>query len=156
MTPAIEALKKRGVPHRVVSYEPDPGAASRGEAAAAALGVSPDVVFKTLVARLADGELVVAIVPASASLDLKKLAAAAGAKKAAMADPADAERATGYVVGGISPFAQKRRLRAFLDESAFAAEEVFVSAGRRGLQVALAPTDLASAAGARAADLAAQ
>ncbi len=122
----------------------DPGHADdqgHGEAAVAALGADPRQVFKTLVTRV-DGALTVAVVPVSGSLDLKALAAAAGGRKAAMADPADAERTTGYVVGGISPLGQRKALPTVVDESALAFGTVLVSAGRRGLQVELAPADL--------------
>ncbi len=106
--------------------------------------------FKTLVARV-DGALVTAVVPVTGSLDLKALAAAVGGKKAAMAEPADAERATGYVVGGISPLGQRSRMPAVVDESVLALPAVYVSAGRRGLQVRLAPADLVRVSGARTA-----
>ena len=112
-----------------------------GEEAAAALGVEPGRIFKTLVAD-AGGQLVVAVVPVSAQLDLKALAAAVGAKKAAMADPAAATSSSGYVVGGISPLGQRTRLRTVVDSSAEDFSTVYVSAGRRGLQVELAPADL--------------
>ncbi|MFD9790612.1 Cys-tRNA(Pro) deacylase [Streptomyces sp. NPDC059070] len=146
-TPATVALTAAGTPFTVHAYEHDPAAASYGEEAAAALGVSPDRVFKTLVADV-DGELTVAVVPVAGSLDLKALAAAVGGKRAAMADPAAAERATGYVLGGISPLGQRRRLRTVLDASASAHETVCVSAGRRGLEVELSPADLAALTGA--------
>jgi len=120
---------------------------------AAALGVPPERVLKTLVATV-DGRLGVGVVPASGSLDLKALAAALGGKRAGMADPAAAERATGYVTGGISPLAQRSRLPVVVDRSAVAWPTVFVSAGRRGLQVELAPADLLRVAGARVAPIA--
>lgn len=123
-----------------------------GEAVAAALGVSPDRVFKTLMATV-DGDHVVAIVPVDSRLSLKALARAAGGKRAAMADPADAERLTGYVTGGISPLGQRRRHRTFIHESALAHGAVFVSAGKRGLQVELAPADLLELTGATPATL---
>lgn len=125
---------------------------SYGVEAADALGLDPGAVFKTLVASV-DGRLTIAVVPVSGSLDLKGLAAAVGAKKAAMAEPADAERATGYVVGGISPIGGRTRLPVVLDDSALGLELVYVSAGRRGLQVSLAPQDLMSVTGATAAPL---
>lgn len=129
-----------------------PGSPSYGDEAADALGLDRDEVFKTLVARV-DGRLTVAVVPVSATLDLKALAAAVGGKRSAMAEPADAERATGYVVGGISPVGSRSRLDVVLDESAMSRERVYVSAGRRGLQVALAPGDLVAVTGARTAPL---
>lgn len=142
-TPAIKALERAGVAHTVHPYDHDPGAASFGLEAAEALGVPPARVFKTLLAR-ADGRLVVGIVPVIAQLDLKALAAAVEARRATMADPADAERATGYVVGGISPLGQRRQHPTVLDESALAFPTVFVSGGRRGLDVELSPADLAA------------
>ncbi|MEV7086542.1 Cys-tRNA(Pro) deacylase [Streptomyces sp. NPDC093085] len=142
-TPATVALTAAGTPYTVHAYEHDPASASYGEEAAQALGVSPDRVFKTLVADV-DGELTVAVVPVAGSLDLKALAAAVGGKRATMADPAAAERTTGYVRGGISPLGQRKRLRTVLDASAEAHPTICVSAGRRGLEVEVAPADLAS------------
>ncbi|MGC5362535.1 Cys-tRNA(Pro) deacylase [Streptomyces sp. DT24] len=142
-TPATVALTSAGTSFTVHAYEHDPASASYGEEAARALGVSPDRVFKTLVADV-DGELTVAVVPVAGSLDLKALAAAVGGRRAAMADPATAERTTGYVRGGISPLGQRKRLRTVLDESARAHPTICVSAGRRGLEVELSPTDLAA------------
>ncbi|QHA04121.1 Cys-tRNA(Pro) deacylase [Streptomyces broussonetiae] len=137
-TPATVALTAAGVDFTVHSYDHDPAHPSYGEEAAEAMGVSPDRVFKTLVADV-DGALTVAVVPVSGSLDLKALAAAVGGKRAAMADPALAERTTGYVRGGISPLGQRKRLRTVLDDSAEAHATICVSAGRRGLEVELAP-----------------
>jgi Cys-tRNA(Pro)/Cys-tRNA(Cys) deacylase len=142
-TPAIVALEQAGAVFSVHAYEHDPSAASYGEEAAQALGRDPGQVFKTLVAEV-DGALTVAIVPVSGSLDLKALASAVGGKRAVMADPAAAERATGYVRGGISPLGQRRRLPTALDVSAHALETICVSAGRRGLEVELSPADLVS------------
>jgi Cys-tRNA(Pro)/Cys-tRNA(Cys) deacylase len=142
VTPAINAARKAGVAHRIHEYQHDPAAESFGLEAAEKLGVPPARVFKTLVAQLDDGRLVVGIVPVATSLNLKALAAAAGAKRAEMADMAKAERTTGYVAGGISPIGQKKRLPTFLDESAAAHDTIFVSAGRRGLEIELAPADL--------------
>ncbi len=151
-TPATAALAKAGVPHRVLPYDHDPGADSYGLEAAAALGVEPERVFKTLLADV-DGRLVVAVVPVSGSLDLKALAAAVGGKRAGMADPAAAERATGYVVGGISPLGQRKRLPTVVDATALTHEAVLVSGGRRGLDVELAPTDLVHLTGATTATI---
>jgi Cys-tRNA(Pro)/Cys-tRNA(Cys) deacylase len=135
------ALTRAGLAFQLHPYEHDPAAASYGEEAATALGIPPDRVFKTLLARV-DERLVVAVVPVSGSLDLKALAAALGAKRAAMADPADAERTTGYVVGGISPLGTRTALPTAVDSSVSDDDLVYVSAGRRGLQVSLAPADL--------------
>ncbi|MFE9672783.1 Cys-tRNA(Pro) deacylase [Streptomyces sp. NPDC006259] len=141
-TPATVALTAAGVEFTVHAYDHDPAHPSYGEEAAEAMGVSPDRVFKTLVADV-DGTLTVAVVPVAGSLDLKALAAAVGGKRAAMADPTLAERTTGYVRGGISPLGQRRKLTTVLDDSAKAHDTICVSAGRRGLEVELSPTDLA-------------
>lgn len=146
-TPATVALTAAGAAFTVHSYEHDPAAPSYGEEAAEALGVSPDRVFKTLVADV-DGELTVAVVPVAGSLDLKALASAVGGKRAAMADPAAAERTTGYVRGGISPLGQRKRLRTVLDDTAGSHPTICVSAGRRGLEVELAAAELARLTGA--------
>ncbi|MDX5563537.1 Cys-tRNA(Pro) deacylase, partial [Streptomyces sp. ID05-04B] len=140
-TPATVALTAAGVDHTVHAYVHDPSHPSYGEEAAEAMGVSPDRVFKTLVADV-DGALTVAVVPVAGSLDLKALASAVGGKRAAMADPGLAERTTGYVRGGISPLGQRRKLRTVLDASATAHATICVSAGRRGLEVELSPEDL--------------
>ncbi|GLW52291.1 Cys-tRNA(Pro) deacylase [Kitasatospora phosalacinea] len=140
-TPATVALDTAGVPFTVHEYAHDPAAASYGAEAAEAMGVSADRVFKTLLAET-DGALAVAVVPVSGQLDLKALAAALGTKRAAMADPAAAERSTGYVVGGISPLGQRKKLRTVVDSGALAHPTVFVSAGKRGTEVELAPADL--------------
>lgn len=140
-TPATVALAKSGISHVTHPYEHDPAATSYGAEAAEALGVDPERIFKTLVADAA-GELVVAVVPVAGQLDLKALAAAVGAKKATMADPEAAARSSGYVVGGISPIGQRTRLRTVVDVSAVAFQTIFVSAGKRGLQVELSPADL--------------
>ncbi|KIF01380.1 transcriptional regulator [Streptomyces sp. RSD-27] len=152
-TPAITALTGSGVAFTTHAYEHDPAHPSYGEEAAEALGVSPEQVFKTLVAEV-DGALTVAVVPVSGSLDLKALAAAVGGKRAAMADPALAERTTGYVRGGISPLGQRKRLPTVLDASASEHATVCVSAGRRGLEVELAPAALAALTGAVLAPIA--
>ncbi|MER5677677.1 MULTISPECIES: Cys-tRNA(Pro) deacylase [Streptomyces] len=151
-TPATVALTTAGTAFTVHAYDHDPSAPSYGEEAAEALGVSTDRVFKTLVAEV-DGELVVAVVPVAGSLDLKALASAVGGKRAAMADPAAAERTTGYVRGGISPLGQRRRLRTVLDASAGSHATICVSAGRRGLEVELSPADLATLTGASLAPI---
>lgn len=140
-TPATVALDRAGVAYTVHAYDHDPRAASFGLEAAAALGVDPARVFKTLLATL-DGTLVVGIVPVSGQLDLKALARALGGSKAVMADVADAERVTGYVAGGISPVGQKRQLRTVLDASALDHPTIYVSGGRRGLDLEIDPADL--------------
>ncbi|KRP60728.1 Cys-tRNA(Pro) deacylase [Pseudomonas trivialis] len=143
MTPALDLLKKVRVEHRIHSYEHDPKSASYGLEAAEKLGLDPARVFKTLLASSEKGEFLVAVVPVVGSLDLKALAHAAGAKKVEMADPAAAQRSTGYLLGGISPLGQKKRLRTFIDVTAQPFETIFVSAGRRGLEVELTASALA-------------
>jgi Cys-tRNA(Pro)/Cys-tRNA(Cys) deacylase len=140
-TPATVALTAAGVEFTVHSYDHDPSHPSYGEEAAEAMGVSPDRVFKTLVTDI-DGTLTVAVVPVAGQLDLKALAAAAGGKRATMADPTLAERTTGYVRGGISPLGQRKKLPTVLDASASSHPTICVSAGRRGLEVELSPEDL--------------
>lgn len=140
-TPATALLARSEVPFSLHPYAHDPRADAYGEEAAAALGVAPERIFKTLIASV-DGKLVCAVVPVAGRLDLKALAASVGGKRAEMADPQAAARATGYVVGGISPLGQKSRLAVVVDESAAAFDTVYVSAGKRGLQVELAPDDL--------------
>ena len=153
-TPATVALTGAGIPFTEHAYTHDPANTNYGLEAATALGLDPDRVFKTLLAEI-DGELIVAIVPVTGKVDLKRLAAAAGGKRAAMADPAVAERRTGYVVGGISPIGQKTRHRTVLDETAELWDTVYVSGGRRGFDIELAPADLIRATGAVIADIAA-
>jgi Cys-tRNA(Pro)/Cys-tRNA(Cys) deacylase len=143
MTPALDLLKKARAEHRIHSYEHDPKAPSYGLEAAEKLGLQPEQVFKTLLAATERHELLVAVVPVVGSLDLKALAQAAGVKKCEMADPAAAQRSTGYLLGGISPLGQKKRLRTFIDQSAQPFSTIFVSAGRRGLEVELAASTLA-------------
>ena len=143
MTPALDLLKKVRAEHRINSYEHDPKAASYGLEAAEKLGLDPAQVFKTLLASSEKGELLVAVVPVVGSLDLKALAHAAGVKKVEMADPAAAQRSTGYLLGGISPLGQKKRLRTFIDSTAQPFPTIFVSAGRRGLEVELSAAVLA-------------
>ncbi|EIC23984.1 Cys-tRNA(Pro) deacylase [Thiorhodovibrio frisius] len=153
MTPAIDTLKRLGIAHRVHAYHHDPGTTAYGQEAADQLGLDPALVFKTLVVSLDTKTLVVAIVPVSRQLSLKALAKAAGGKKAAMAEKAQAERSTGYLLGGISPIGQKRRLDTFVDRSAEALDRLFVSAGRRGLEIELSPADLQRVTKARFYDL---
>ncbi len=146
-TPATVALTRAGVTFTEHAYAHDPAAPSYGVEAAEALGLDPAQVFKTLLTTV-DGRLVVGVVPVSGQLDLKAVAAAVGGKKAAMADPAAAERATGYVVGGISPVGQKRAHPTVVDTSALAFDTVYVSGGRRGLDLGLSPADLVRVTGA--------
>ncbi|MBA4854893.1 Cys-tRNA(Pro) deacylase [Nocardia farcinica] len=145
-TPAIRTLTKAGVAHRVHSYKHDPRAESYGteavDALAADLGVEPAQIFKTLVLELSTGTLAVAVLPVPQTLSLKAAAAALGAPKASMADRAKAERSTGYVLGGISPLGQRKALPTVIDESALRWDRVLCSAGRRGLEIELAPAEL--------------
>jgi Cys-tRNA(Pro)/Cys-tRNA(Cys) deacylase len=152
-TPATLLLEREGVPHTVHAYEVDPHAGSYGQAAAAAMGVEPERMLKTLLATV-DGRLVCGVVPVAGTLDLKALAGAVGGKRGAMAEPAVAERSTGYVVGGISPLGQRTRLPTVVDETAELWDTVLVSAGRRGLSVELAPADLVRLTAAVLADVA--
>ncbi|MCW4384817.1 Cys-tRNA(Pro) deacylase [Salinibacterium sp. SYSU T00001] len=152
-TPATVALDAAGIRFVVHAYTHDPANSNFGLEAAEAIGVDPDRVFKTLLAEV-DGRLVVGIVPVSGKLDVKALAAAVGGKRATMADPAVAERRTGYVVGGISPIGQKNRHETVIDETVELYDTVFVSGGRRGLDLELAPGDLVDVTGAIIADIA--
>jgi Cys-tRNA(Pro)/Cys-tRNA(Cys) deacylase len=152
-TPALVVLARAGVDHTVHPYEHDPSIRSFGDEAAKALGVSTSRIFKTLLVDV-DGQLVVAVVPVSGALDLKALAEATGGKRAAMADVAVAERTTGYVVGGISPLGQRRRLPTVIDASALDHPTIYVSAGRRGLDVELAARDLVAMTSATLAAIA--
>ncbi|MFC5728455.1 MULTISPECIES: Cys-tRNA(Pro) deacylase [Nocardioides] len=149
-TPATTALTAAGVAFTVHEYDHDPRSESYGEEAARALGIDPARVFKTLFAEV-DGRLVVGVVPVTGQLDLKALARAVEGRRASMADPRVAERATGYVVGGISPLGQRKPHPTVVDESALAHPTVFVSAGRRGMEVELAPGDLVRLTDARTA-----
>lgn len=152
-TPATLALTRAGVEFSTHAYDHDPAAGSYGLEAAEALGLDPAQVLKTLLAEV-DGRLVVGIVPVAGQLDLKSLAAATGGKRASMADPAAAQRATGYVVGGISPVGQRKGHPTVLDESALGFETVYVSGGRRGLDIGLSPADLVRVTGATTAPIA--
>jgi Cys-tRNA(Pro)/Cys-tRNA(Cys) deacylase len=153
-TPATALLTRQKVAHRRHPYQVDPDTPNYGAEVAAALDVPAARVFKTLVVEV-DGALTVAVVPVTGDLDVKALAAAVGGKRAALADRALAERATGYVRGGISPLGQRKRLPTVVDESAQKFETVYVSAGRRGLQVELSPADLVRLTGATLAPIAA-
>ena len=141
-TPATTLLTKLGVPHTLHEYHHDPREHSYGLEAASALGVDPNRVFKTLCVQV-DGQLSVGVVPVAGQLDLKAIASALGKKKATMADPVVASRTTGYVLGGISPLGQRKLLPTVIDDSANAFEQILVSGGRRGLDIELAPSDLA-------------
>lgn len=141
-TPAVAALLRAKVAHTLHPYQHDPRSTAFGDEVVAALGLDPSRVFKTLVATVDGARLTVGLVPVAAHLDLKALASAVGGKKAAMASVADAERSSGYVAGGISPLGQRRALPTVVDNSAERFETVYVSAGRRGLQMELAPADL--------------
>jgi Cys-tRNA(Pro)/Cys-tRNA(Cys) deacylase len=152
-TPAVRALERARVAHVLHPYDPEhPADQGHGQAAVVALGADPRQVFKTLVARV-DGVLTVAVVPVSGTLDLKALAAAVGGRKAAMADRGDAERTTGYVLGGISPLGQKRALPTVVDASALTFATIMVSGGKRGLQIELPPADLVRLTTARTAPI---
>jgi Cys-tRNA(Pro)/Cys-tRNA(Cys) deacylase len=153
MTPGINVAIKAKVAHTVHEYAHDPASESYGLEAAEKLGVPEARVFKTLVVSLDGRELAVSVVPVSSMLGMKQIARAAGAKKAAMAAPADVERATGYVLGGVSPLGQKRRLKTFIDVSAADFPTIFVSAGRRGLEIELTPHDLKALTSASFADI---
>ncbi|QNE21940.1 Cys-tRNA(Pro) deacylase [Kribbella qitaiheensis] len=152
-TPATVALSKAGLPFTTHSYDHDPAAKSYGLEAAEALGLATAHVFKTLLVEV-DGKLAVGVVPVDKQLDLKAVAAALNGKKATMADPAAAERSTGYVIGGISPIGQKRSLPTVVDSSASEQDTVYVSGGRRGLDIGLSPADLVTITSARTAPIA--
>lgn len=144
MTPGINVAKKYKVTHRIHEYSHDEASESYGLEAAEKMGVPKERVFKTLVVSVDNRELVVGVIPVSSMLSMKLIAKAAGAKKASMADKSDVERSTGYVLGGVSPLGQKRRLRTIIDSSAKNYPTVYVSAGRRGLEIELSPDDLAT------------
>ena len=152
MTPAIELARRQGIPHTVHSYEHDPDCSSYGTEAAEALGLDEGRVFKTLVVDLG-GRLAVAVLPVSHMLGLKLVAKAAGTKKAAMAEKHTVERSTGYVLGGVSPLGQKKRLPTYIDASARDYPTIYVSAGRRGLEIELAGEDLSRLTGGSFAEL---
>jgi Cys-tRNA(Pro)/Cys-tRNA(Cys) deacylase len=154
VTPAIQAAERAGVEFEVLTYQHDTATRAYGPEAARLLGLPPAAVFKTLVVKVQDRGLVVALVPVDRELDLKALAMASGGKRAELAEVAEAERATGYVVGGISPLGQRRALPTVIDQSAMTLSRVFVSAGRRGLEIALRPADLVTLCAATAAPIA--
>lgn len=142
MTPGINLVKKAKITHKVHEYSHDESSESYGLEAAEKMGVAEDRVFKTLVVALDNNDLVVGILPVSSLLSMKLIAKALGAKKAVMADNSDVERSTGYVLGGVSPLGQKKRLKTVIDSSAKNHSTIYVSAGRRGLEIELAPDDL--------------
>jgi len=142
MTPGISVARKNKITHKVHEYDHDSSSESYGLEAAEKLGVPVARVFKTLVVSLDNKELAVGVIPVSSMLSMKLIAKAAGAKKAAMADKPDVERSTGYVLGGVSPLGQKKRLKTIIDSSAKNYSTIYVSAGRRGLEIELSPDDL--------------
>ncbi len=157
MTPAINLVKKNKIKHSIHEYQHDTSAIGSGESygqeAANKMGVNAEQIFKTLIVALDNKELVVAILPVSSMLSMKQVAKAAKAKKAVMADKQAVERSTGYVIGGVSPLGQKKKLRSFIDDSAQQYETIYVSAGKRGLEIELSPNDLADLLSAKLFEL---
>ena len=153
MTPGINAVKKSKISYRIHEYSHDDSSESYGLEAAEKMGVAEEKVFKTLVVSLDNKELVVAVVPVSSRLSMKLIAKACGGKKAAMAIKSDVERSTGYVLGGVSPLGQKRRLETIIDSSAKNHATIYVSAGRRGLEIELSPEDLTKLTGGTTAEI---
>ncbi len=153
MTPCINAAKKAGISYQVHEYQHDPASKSYGNEAIEKLGVDEAKVFKTLVVKLATGDLAVAVIPVLSKLNLKLMAKATNTKKSVMAAPQDVERTTGYVLGGVSPLGQKKRLKTVIDHSANDHPTIFVSAGKRGLEIELVPNDLAKLVNGILADI---
>ncbi|MGB3210828.1 MAG: Cys-tRNA(Pro) deacylase [Desulforhopalus sp.] len=153
MTPAINAAKKKKIAYTIHQYSHNPAQDSYGKEAAEKLGIAEEKVYKTLIVQLDRADLAVAVTPVSSMLSMKKIAKAAGAKKAVMADKDMVERTTGYILGGVSPLGQKKRLRTVIDLSAKDYPTIFVSAGRRGLEIELSSTDLAALTGATFAEI---
>ena len=153
MTPGINQVKKNKVSHKIHEYSHDESSDSYGLEAANKLGVIQEIVFKTLIVTLDNKELVVGIIPVSSMLSMKLIAKAVGAKKATMADKLDVERSTGYVLGGVSPLGQKRRLSTIIHSSAINYSSIYVSAGRRGLEIELSPADLAKLTNGKFVDI---
>lgn len=147
MTPAINIVKKLGISHVVHQYAHDQNHKSYGIEAAEKLGLPPEQIFKTLVIMIDKSQLIVAVIPVEEQLSMKLLAKAAGAKKAAMADKNDVQKSTGYILGGVSPIGQKKKLLTFIDSTAQDLEHVYVSAGKRGLEIELSPLDLIKVTG---------
>lgn len=148
MTPAINLLKKHKISHKIHRYKHDPGANSYGMEAAEKLAFDPARVFKTLAVELDSKNLAIAVIPVASKLNMKLIAKAVGAKKAQMADPKMVEKTTGYILGGVSPLGQKKRLQTTIDSSAMTFSTILVSAGRRGLDIEIAPRDLGKMTGA--------
>jgi Cys-tRNA(Pro)/Cys-tRNA(Cys) deacylase len=148
MTPAVRALEQARIGFKLLEYQYDPDADEIGLHAARSLGRPASAVFKTLIVAVDSRELVCAVIPSDARLNLKAIASASGSRQAELAEPGKAQRTTGYVVGGISPFGQRKRLRTYIDATAASLDEVLVNGGRRGLQIALRPCDLIAATAA--------
>jgi len=142
MTPGINQIRTAGLSHTVHEYDHDPSCDSYGSEAAEKMGAPEERVFKTLVVQLGSKELVVGVVPVSSKLNMKLIAKVSGSKKAKMAEASDVERSTGYVMGGVSPLGQKKKLKTIVDSSAAQYPTIFVSAGRRGLEIEMKPNDL--------------
>ena len=153
MTPAINAAKKAKITYTIHEYVHDPSSESYGTEAAIKLGIPEEMVFKTLLVKYGTKELAVGVVPVSTMLNMKLFAKAIGAKKASMAEASDVERATGYVLGGVSPLGQKRKLKTIIDSSANKYRTIFVSAGRRGLDIELKPQDLEKLTNGKSAEI---
>jgi Cys-tRNA(Pro)/Cys-tRNA(Cys) deacylase len=153
MTPAINCLKKAKIEYQIHQYTHDPDSKAYGKEAAEKLNISFDRIFKTLIVSIDDKDIWVAVVPVSKQLDLKLLAKSVKAKKAHMADKKEVQRTTGYILGGVSPLGQKKRLKTIIDVSALNFDTIYVSAGRRGLQIQLAPKDLSSQTGAKYSEI---
>lgn len=153
MTPAINTVKKLGIPYLVHQYTHEPNHKSYGIEAAEKLGLPPEQIFKTLVIILDNSQLVVAILPVEDQLSMKLLAKAASTKKASMADKNAVQKSTGYILGGVSPIGQKKRLQTFLHNSAQKLERIYVSAGKRGLEIELSPQDLIKVTGGTFVDI---
>lgn len=153
MTPAIKLIEARRVAHTIHQYQHDPSVDSYGEEACQALGLNASRVFKTLVTELSNGDLAVAVIPVNCQLSMKSMAKALNAKKAAMADPAAVQRSSGYVLGGVSPLGQKKQLATLIDQSAQTFDTIFVSAGKRGLEIEITANDLAALVGAQFANI---
>ncbi|MDN3474656.1 Cys-tRNA(Pro) deacylase [Pseudoalteromonas sp. APC 3355] len=153
MTPAIELLKKQKIPFEILSYEHDAGNSQYGLEAVEKLNLDSAQVYKTLVLETHERQLIVAVTPVSQQVNLKQLAKLCGAKKVAMAAPQKVQASTGYILGGVSPLAQKKRLATFIHSSASLFDTIYVSAGKRGLEIALSPTNLAALTSAKFGDL---